>query len=510
MSKKLSLLQQFEIEAQRRKLKDINAEFDPKKNYDVQLKKILPNIIWKPLQKAFINAKQFIKWYLGGYKSGKTFTGVAKDIWLSFINRPYAGVLVHPTADGIQLTILPTIEEICKLNSIEFEIKKLATTWKVFFKFGLHKKDWGCLIIVSGERPQSKKGPKYAWGHIDEPLILKKEINDVIISRIAEVKGKLQCLLYTGTPEPEHMQWGFDIVDKKFEDTPARYITTVSTREVKEYLPDNYIENYEANSTPEQIATFIDGEYRNLSQGKVYQNFDRKKNVYDIKLPFPVSLGDFPHEFVITYDFNVSQMSACLLELIGRMKIQQEEYRIQSRSDTRELTRLIIQRLKDEDYLKMVAPGKFMTKYARSFIVSGDASGMSEKSSSNKSDYQQIIEEFEKEGIQISLALNYTVDKQGEIHYSNPAVRDRVNYINTEFELGYFLISNKCPLSIRDRELTSWKLGADGFSIDKSKKELTHLAEAGDYGCWNTRVITTGDISGTNSRVKTYYREKRW
>ena len=45
------------------------------------------------------------------------------------------------------------------------------------------------------------------------------------------------------------------------------------------------------------------------------------------------------------------------------------------------------------------------------------------------------------------------------------------------------------------RERVGWKNNADGFLIDKSKKDLTHLSDAADYGLWNTRVITDTDNS---------------
>jgi len=491
MKSKHSLAEQFAIEDKRKKLKDYKTEWDPKKPLISLFKIILPNIKWKNKQIYFINALAFIKWYLGGYKSGKTFTGVCLDIVLSFINRPFPGILVHPTSDGIDITILPLIDEICKLNKIEYEVKKLSTKWKVYFKFGLHKKDWGCLILASGDRPRSLKGPKLAWGHIDEPLIMKEEIVQVIMSRLAEFKSILQMLIFTGTPEPEHMLWGFDIVDKEEENTSKRFITTISARDIKEFLPPNYIENQEANMSPEMIATFIDGKYRNLSQGRIYFSFDREKNVFDpLNMPKLHIPEDTEREHIISYDFNVNQMSAVLWELAGRFKFQFEEFRIQSRSNTKELSGLIINRLHTDGYLMLNEnDGFYYSKHGKSFIITGDATGKSGSSKSNLSDYEIIQECFEEAKIMAYIA----------VEESNPAIRDRVNYMNTEFSLGYCLISEKCKLSIRDRELGSWKLGADGFVPDKSKKEISHLNDAGDYGVYNTRMIT--ELEGSEGNV---------
>lgn len=484
MKSKHSLAEQFEIEDKRKKLKDYNVKWDPKKPLLSLFKIILPNIKWKHKQILFINALAFIRWYLGGYKSGKTFTGVCLDIVLSFINRPYPGILVHPTADGVDITILPLIDEICKLNKIEYEVKKLSTKWKVYFKFGLNKKDWGQLILASGDKPKSLKGPKLAWAHIDEPLIMAEEISSVILSRLAELRSVLRLLFYTGTPEPLHMKWGFDIVDKENEDTPERFITTVSAREIKEHLPPGYIEQQEATYTPEMVLTFVDGKYRNLSQGAMYFAFKREKNVFD---PLNLSVNipeDAERELVLSYDFNVKQMSAVLWELAGKYKLQYEEFRIQTRSNTEELTNLAIERLKDSGYLvKSQQDGWYYTKHGKSVLITGDATGKSGSSKSNVSDYEIIQQAFDSKKVMCYIAVDE----------SNPAVRDRVNYMNKQFSLGYCLISEKCKLSIRDRELGVWKLGADGFIVDKSKAEISHLNDAGDYGVYNTRDITDDD-----------------
>jgi hypothetical protein len=442
-------------------------------------KVLLFNYTFKIKQLAFIRAIQFVAWYLGGYKAGKTWSGVCKDIILAFINRPFPGMLVHPTFDGLTITILPLIEEICAANNIEYEVKKLTTKYKVFFKFGVDKKDWGVLYLASGDVPKSLKGPKLAWVHVDEPLIMKEEICEIAMSRCTEAKAKFLQVFYTGTPEPLHMLWGFDIVDQEELNDEDTFITTMSAEEVAEFLPPNYIENMRRKLSPEKYETFVKGKYRNISQGRVYGSFTRERNIYDPLTDTPVRNVrpecDYGKELVISYDFNVKQMSAVLWELYGRYKVQFEEYRIQSKSNTRQLTRMIIQQLHDCKYL-MFMNGKYYSKYGRSIIISGDRSGKSGSTQSNDSDYEQVMEEFEKANIEIDI----------HVPDVNPGVRDRTNYMNDEFELGFCLLSNKCKLSIRDRELTSWVLGSNGFVIDKSKPELTHLAEAGDYGVWNT------------------------
>jgi hypothetical protein len=477
MKKNISLYEQAIIEEKRRKIQSLKGDFDIRKKYSDQIKILLPEITWKEKQLKYINARQLVKWYLGGYKSGKTFTGIALDIWLAYINRPQPGILVHQTMDGNEITIIPLIQELCNKNGIYYEVKKMRTKFKVVFKFGTTSADWGHLILASGDRPESLKGPKLAFGHIDEPFIQKEEISEVVLSRLAESRAKLRMLQYTGTPEPEHMSWGFDIVDKEFEDNDERFITTVSTREVAEYLAPGYIQDMERNLSPEKVQTFIDGKYRNLSQGKVYSSFDRAENVKHIDLKYFDDKADT--EMVIGFDFNVNQMSAALYFIHGRMKYQMREYRIRSRSNTKEICMMIIQSMREEKLIKKNG----YTKFGRSIIITGDAAGKAHSTKSNKSDYEIILREFENEDIQVTM---YVPD-------SNPAVRDRVNYVNMQFENKTLVINYECKTTIRDRELTSWKMGADGFFIDKSKAELTHLSDAADYSVWNTQQMTSDE-----------------
>ena len=402
--KKISLLKQAEIENKKRQMHVVKGGYKPKEPLLNLLNRLFPVYNFIPEQKQFINAKQLVVWYLGGYKSGKSWCSMCLDIALSYINRPYPGILVHPTMDGNEITILPLIDEICSENGIEYEVKKLRTKFKVIFKFGMDKRDWGVLLLASGDKPKSLKGPKLSFGHVDEPLIMDEEICEVVISRLAEGRAKLRKMIYSGTPEPEHMKWGFDIVDQEFEDSDKRFITTVSTRKVAQFLAPGYIKSMEDSLSQERIETFIDGKYRNLSQGKVYQSFDKKKNVMDA-MAIKKYKDEAESELVIGVDFNVNQMSGTLTRLSGRYKLQLKEFRIQSRSDTRELARLMIRRLFDEGYVIKEEDKRKLskTKYGRSLIITGDASGKAHSSKSNQSDYEIIQQEFEAAGIDITI-----------------------------------------------------------------------------------------------------------
>ena len=235
---------------------------------------------------------------------------------------------------------------------------------------------------------------------------------------------------------------------------------------------------------------YMMGKYMSLSQGKVYYGFDRQKNVISID-DVDLKLGNII-ELIISFDFNIDPMTAVevFIDKNTRNRYQTDEYLIHS-SNTDELCESIINNLTD----------KYDTDRL-SLIVTGDASGRSKKSSSyGKSDFMIIKDWFSRSGIKYTFA----------VPNENPPVRDRVNYTNKLFEQKRFFICEHCNWSIRDRELVGWKrssVNLDGFHIDKSKKDLSHLSDAGDYSLWNTRIICDEEfISGEG----TYLEERsRW
>lgn len=475
---KFSLLQQAESEKKRRDLSLIK-NFSDLSVYE-QLKHVLPGVELYDKQREFVNAKQFEKWYIGGYKSGKTFLGVCLSIFISFVNRPYPTLIVHPTSDGIEITLLPLFEKICDVAKIEYTLKRLSTKIIATLRFGNSKKDFGKIIFASGDRPRSLKGPNVASALIDEPFIMKEEIVNVVVSRISEANAVMRHLLFTGTFEPFHMTWGFDLAkESNSQSNHERFIVKASTRE-NLYLPENYVKNLESQYDKRNREVYIEGNYINMNLNSVY-TFS-SENICDNEIknrfleePENRNLRN-SYNLILSFDFNVNPICAVLLLQIENTYIQIEEFKV-SNSYTEELCRLIIPFMVRKGYL--TGEEQIRTCFNNSLIITGDASGRGRKTASPMSDYQIIFEQF----------TNERIDFTKIIPPSNPEVRDRVNYINKLLQTRNFLIHKRCEHSIRDREFVQWKMGADGFFIDKSKKDLTHLSEACDYGIWNTRIL---------------------
>lgn len=204
---------------------------------------------------------------------------------------------------------------------------------------------------------------------------------------------------------------------------------------------------------------------------RVYHHFDREL------LEETVSTRAYDSETIISFDFNINPMTAVLISFYDGVYHQENEWRVNN-SNTEEVAELVGMHLVNHGIVQSV-------------VLTGDASGRAKGTKGFMSDYEIIQKVFHRMGIKYHL----------RIPPANPPVRDRVNYINRMFQARKFLINQNCTWSIQDRELITWKKGAEGFHIDKSDPELTHLADAADYALWNTQLLTDSDSEKVSAYV---------
>lgn len=468
--KKLNLEKRFNLKKGLSRLDELNI--------------ILPNYKPQEKQSLYHKASQRQKGIKGGYGSGKTYAFIAEAILLAYINKPVPVVISYPTEDSAIVSGLPVLKQLCKENDIEWSFVKDGGDFRMVF--GTGAQNTGNIILIG---QKFFKGVTVAAVGLDEPFSQRKETYENLIARARSGKAVRQEIFWAGTPEPESMEWGFDFFERDHNDKDL-FTVTVPTYENK-YLSKGYLKSLVNTFDAKTKEVYMMGKYMSLSQGKVYFGFDREKNT--------LLIDDVDHkkdgllELIISFDFNVDPMTAVeiLIDRKTGTRYQIDEYLIHS-SNTDELCESIITALSnkyDSDNI--------------SLIITGDASGRSKKSASfGKSDYMIIKEWFTRAGLRYTFALPN----------ENPPVRDRVNYSNKLFEQKKFYICDNCKWSIRDRELVGWKKSSgniEGFHIDKSKKDLSHLSDAADYGLWNTRVLVENEL-GDGEGVYFRKRESRY
>lgn len=242
------------------------------------------------------------------------------------------------------------------------------------------------------------------------------------------------------------------------------------TRMKTTYLDNSFIDpDYKLKL---DALKFQDENYYNIyalgNWGSV-RNAERVYHQFNRNLLFTYSNDLNYDDVIISFDFNVNPMCAVMLLYYNDKYYQVKEWKVNN-SNTEEVAELVAEYLINCNIINSV-------------ILTGDASGRAKGTKGFMSDYEIIQKVFHKAGVKYIL----------RIPPANPPVRDRVNYVNKMFQTEKFYINESCIHSLQDRELITWKKGAEGFHIDKSDPDLTHLSDAADYGLWNTKLLTESE-----------------
>jgi PBSX family phage terminase large subunit len=373
-----------------------------------------------PHQLKWWQLDKFYKVLLGGYGSGKTYIGALRSIFLSYENAPIPGVYVSPSYGLSQKTIVLTLKEVMDKSGMDYTYNQMKG------EFVIH--NWnGRIWLGSGDRPDSLRGPNLAWAGIDEPFIQKKDVFDQMVARVRHPDAKQREIFLTGTPE--QLNWGYQLSNREDIDLGLVVGSTLENT----HLPQEYKDNLLSAYSDEQIDAYVHGKFVNLTQGRVYKDFDREKHL--IKRP---DLKNLP--VCIAQDYNVDNASAIAFYLGNGWIHVFKEYRM-SNANTYDMAELIMQDFPGAD-------------------VYCDASGSSRKSSATSTDHDIMRQH----------GFNLKAPRR------NPSVRDRVNCVNKLIRDGNFSVES-CPNLIMDLERNVWRLG----DIDKRDPTQTHLSDALGY-----------------------------
>ncbi len=376
-----------------------------------------------PHQRAFWELPNFVKLLIGGYGSGKTYIGALRAIYNSYINSPVPHLHVSPTYKQARKTVIITIKELLNNARIPYTFNKTNHEFLI--------RGWaGTIWIASGDDPSSLKGPNLGTAGIDEPFIIDGDILNVVLSRLRHPNAVVRELFMTGTPE--QLNWGYELA----QNTDDRYDlgTVVARTADNTYLPTQFITMLEKAFDENQRAAYMNGQFVNLTSGRVYKYFDTKSCV----VVRPKQNGIM---YQAGIDFNVDNLTAEIFTVFADGTVHFFEEIHLTNSTTYELA----------DALHEQYPG---------ITVFPDPAGRARKTSSDATDFN------------ILKARGFRV----EASHAHPPVKSRVNAVNKLLRDGKLTVGN-CPHLIKDFELVSWK----GGDIDKTNDALTHASDAAGY-----------------------------
>jgi hypothetical protein len=351
--------------------------------------------------------------YVGGFGSGKTFTGCL-DQGIFFARNPgtrqaYFG----PSYPAIRDIYYPTVDEAVHMMGFRTEVRE--GNKEVHFYRG--RKYYGTTICRSMDRPETIVGFKVARALCDEIDTLKadkaEKVWHKVIARLRlNIEGVQNVIGLTTTPE------GFRFTYNMFKRDPTASYSMVqaSTYENERYLPDDYIPSLRESYPAALIDAYINGDFVNLEGGTVYRQFDRRENSTDIE-------DNGFERLHIGMDFNVGKMSAVVhIERDGNPIAVREIF---GQLDTPDMIAEI----------KRLYPNRKISIYP-------DSSGKNRKSvEASETDISKLTYE--------GWAVLYTK--------ANPRVRDRINAMNAMFcngneERRYLVNTRLCPLYTDDLE----------------------------------------------------------
>jgi len=253
-------------------------------------------------QREWWDLENFIRLLVTGYGGGKTFLLCKRMISLALLNAPVPVALVSPTFPmARQTTIRTTAELLAGKESLDrsFSWTHNATAHEFHIK---HGKRVGTIIIYSGEHPERLKGPNLAAAGIDEPFIQDEEVFTQMIARVRHPEAKRIEINLTGTPE--QLNWGYDLAEGDLAEQHDVGVVHASTR-ANLALDPAYVDRLEASLDDLAVSAYVEGQFTNLSKGRVFHAFNPAKHVKDVEPPDDAIWAS-------GMDFNVNPMAFCV------------------------------------------------------------------------------------------------------------------------------------------------------------------------------------------------------
>lgn len=397
-------------------------------------------------QLEFLTANEKNVALVAGFGSGKTQADLYRAFTTMF-NFDRANLLYcAPTLGLINDIWYPKVESFLEDLNIDFSIERAKNIIKL--------KGCGKMYCRSMEHPERIIGFEVLDAYLDELDILPtekaKEVYRKAKARCRQKikvpkhlrkilnwhKYKLNQVLISTTPE------GFKATYEMFQKKPFKSsrLIQLSTYDNLHNLPDDYIDELMDIYPAELIKAYIMGIFTNLTQGTVY-------NAYDRILNRSVLRHNSKDELFIGLDFNVGKMSAVTHIIRNGFPHAVDQ-----------ITKVL-------DTPRMIYTIK--EKYPNNKItIFPDSSGKNrDTQNANVTD------------IKLLKAANFYV----EVDNSNPAVKDRVNSMNGMFcnakgVRRYFVNDKAAPEYADCLEHQVYKNG-----VPDKQNDMDHLPDAGGY-----------------------------
>jgi PBSX family phage terminase large subunit len=369
-------------------------------------------------QMEFVESAERYTLFCGGLGSGKTFSGA---VWAAMMALKYQttnGIITANTHGQLTKATLVSFFNILESLGIEYTYRRNSNEIDIFNTR---------IYAMSMENYNVLRGIEAGWAWSDECAFYTKESFDVLMGRIRDKKGPCQ---WKGTTTPNGFNWLYTAFVEK--PLPGASLITSKTTDNLVNLSESYVETLLSQYDSNLMRQELEGEFINLTSGKVYYSFDRRKNVG------PVSESN--NIIHLGLDFNVDPLCGVFGYFRdGKIFISQELY--QRDSNTFKAAKEVVQRYPNQ----------------RMQVVC-DQTGDRRKTSAAKTDHQILRDS----GTDV-------------LRFTNPPEKDRHNNLNRLLEKGLIVIDPKCTMLIGDLEK---------ITHENKDEMLGHISTALGYLAW--------------------------
>lgn len=423
-----------------------------------------------PHQHKFVtdNTSRYLA-LMAGFGAGKSFAFCMKAINLAAINveavGDCVGILCEPTYPLINDVLIPSMEEALELCGIDsYSLRKTGGTPEFVIRFA---KGTCTLKMRSAENFRRLIGINASFCGIDEmdtmATDIQKSMWKAINARVRK-QGSIRQTFVTSTPEGHKFTYQqFVVAPSKSPELKASTRIIKASSYDNPTLPKEYIDDNIANFSTEERQAWVDGDFVNMTSGRIYHKFDRhlnnstvtvdsirneyknKKDSRGLTYPFPT--------LHIGMDFNINKMAGIVHIVTKDGPIAIDE--LINLRDTEQMIEVIQERYPEFS----------------SISVYPDSSGKNRSHASV----------FAETDITLLRAAKFNVVYDN----TNPPVRDRINSMNGIFctpqGVRFYKVNQEsCPRYVECLEQQVY----DEFGSPDKSNDLDHPNDAAGYFVW--------------------------
>lgn len=369
-------------------------------------------------QMRFLESNDNFTLFCGGLGSGKTYAGAIWAIQMALKNPGVSGLITANSYSQLKKATLVSFFNLLDELEIPFKYKVNDGIIEIF---------GSTIYAISMEKYDLLRGIEIGWAWSDECAFYKEEAFNVLIGRIRDRKAPCQ---WKGTTTPNGYNWLYT----KFVEAPIQNssVVTSKTSDNVENLSASYVNTLTSQYDSKLALQELNGEFVNLTSGKVYYAFDRKVHLK--------TEDERNNTVYVGLDFNVDPLCGVFgIQRDNKIYITQELYQ------------------RDSNTFK--AAKEILTRFPYQAVkVVCDSTGDRRKSSSKETDHQ--------------ILKNAYLDVQ---RFQNPDQKDRFNNVNRLLDHKLLFIDPRCRHLIADLEKLTY---------DNTDDMLGHITDALGYLCW--------------------------